>query len=80
MHLATKVSLFVLAYGMNVLQPTNLAFKRAHLALKFNKDGENLAKKCEQVFEMTKLLLEKAQKCCEEQVNFGRHVVEYEVG
>ena len=46
---------------MDVLQPTNLALEGAHSTIEFNQDGEDLAKKCEQVLEMTKLLVEKAE-------------------
>ena len=51
----------------------------AHSTLEFNHDGEDLAKKREQILEMTKLLVEKAQEHYEEQVNAGRHEMEYEV-
>jgi predicted DNA-binding WGR domain protein len=40
----------------------------------------DLAQKREQVLEMTKLLVEKARKRYEKQVNAGRREVEYEVG
>ena len=80
MHLATKKSPFVVAYGVDALQLANLALKRAHLTLKFNQDCEDLAKKCEQVLEKTKLLLGNAQKCYEKQVNARRPEAEYEVG
>lgn len=50
----------MVAYGVDALQPTNLAFEGAHSILKFNEDGEDLATKCEQILEMTKLLVEKA--------------------
>ena len=79
-HSATKQSPFKVAYGVDPLQPTDLALEGAHSTLEFNQDGEDLAKKREQVLEKTKLLLEKAQKRYEKQVNAGRREVEYEVG
>jgi hypothetical protein len=68
-----------MAYGLDALQPTNLVFEGAHSTLEFNQDDEDLAKKREQVLEMTKWLLEKARKPYEEQVDAGRREVEYEV-
>jgi hypothetical protein len=68
------------AYGVDPLQPTDLALEGVHSTLEFNQDGEDLAKKREQVLEKTKLLLEEAQKRYEKQVNAGRREVEYEVG
>ena len=49
MQSATKLSPVVVAYGMDALQLTNLALKGAHSTLKFNQDGEDLAKKCDQI-------------------------------
>ena len=69
-----------MAYGVDPLQPTNLAPEGAHSTLKFNQDGEDFAKKREQVLENTKLLLEKVQKRYEKQINPGRCKVKYEVG
>jgi hypothetical protein len=40
----------------------------------------HLFKKCEQVFEITKLLVEKSKKQYKEQVNDRKHEMEYEVG
>jgi hypothetical protein len=51
----------------------------AHSTPNFNQDGEDLAKKHEQVLEKTKLLLEEVQKCYVKQFNAGRREVEYEV-
>ena len=79
-HSATKQSLFKVAYGVDPLQPADLALVGAHLTLEFNQDVEDLAKKREQVLEKTKLLLGKVQKRYEKQVNAGRREVEYEVG
>ena len=79
-HSATKQSPFKVAYGVEPLQPADLALEGAHSTLEFNQDGEDLAQKREQVLEKTKLLLEKAQKRYEKQVNAGRCEVEYEVG
>ena len=79
-HSATKQSPFKVAYGVEPLQPANLALEGAHSTLEFNQDSEDLAQKREQVLEKTKLLLEKAQKRYEKQVNAGRREVEYEVG
>ena len=79
-HLATKGSSFVVAYVVGALQPTNLALEGAHSTLEFKHNGEDLAKKREQVLEMIKLLVEKARKRYEEQVNARRREVEYEVG
>src|ERR1700738_4849064 len=69
----------MVAYGVDALQPTNLALKGAHSTLEFNQDGEDLAKERKQVLEMTKLLVGKTQKCYELQVDAGRREVEYEV-
>ena len=79
-HSATKQSPFKVAYGVEPLQPADLALEGAHSTLEFNQDGEDLAQKREQVLEKTKLMLEKAQKRYEKQVNAGRREVEYEVG
>ena len=46
-HLATKELSFVVAYRVDALQPTSLAFEGAHSTLEFNQDGEDLTKKCE---------------------------------
>ena len=59
-HLATKGSSFMVAYGVDALQPTNLALEGTHLTLEFNQDGKDLANEQKQVLEMTKLLAEKA--------------------
>ena len=80
MHLATKELSFVMAYIVDALQLTDLALERAHSTLEFNQDGEVLAKKQEQILEMTKLLVEKAQICYKGQINVGRRKVENEVG
>ena len=80
MHLATKGLSFVVAHRVDVPQRTNLALKGAHSTLKVNQDGKHLAKKHEQIFKMTKLLVEKAQKRYKKQVNAGRRKVEYDVG
>ena len=79
-HLLTKGSSFMVAYEVYALQPTNLAFDGAHLTLEFNQNGEDLAKKREQVLKMTKLLVEKARKCYKVQVNARRHQVKNKVG
>ena len=50
MHLVIKGSFFEVVYGVDTLQPTNLAFKGAHLALEVNHHGEDLAKKCKQLW------------------------------
>jgi hypothetical protein len=60
---ATKQSFFKVAYRVDMLQPGDLALYGAYSRLKFNQDGEKLAKKREQILEKTKLLLEKTQKC-----------------
>ena len=67
----------MVAYGVNVLQPTNLPLE--HLTLEFYQNGEDLAKKREHVLEITKLLLGNTQKCYVKQVNAGKREVEYEV-
>jgi hypothetical protein len=64
-HLVTKQSPFKVAYGVDPFQPIDLVFEGAHSILEFNQDGEDLAKKREQVLEKTKLLLDKTQKCSE---------------
>jgi hypothetical protein len=46
MHLETKWSFFVGAFGVDVLQPTNLAIKWAYSTLMSNQDGQVLATKC----------------------------------
>jgi hypothetical protein len=61
-HLATKQLPFKVAYRVDPLQFANLALAGAHSTLEFSEDGEDLAKKCEQVLEITKLLLEKHPK------------------
>ena len=43
----TKGLPFVVAYGMDALQPTNLDLKGAHSTLEFNQDGEDFAKDCD---------------------------------
>jgi hypothetical protein len=60
MHLATKRSSLVMTYGVDVLQPNNLALEGLRSTLEFNHDGKDLAKKCIQVLKITKLLVEKA--------------------
>lgn len=55
-YLMTKWSHFVLAYGLDVFQPINLAFDKAQSTLEFKQDGKNLAKKRKQVLEVTRLL------------------------
>ena len=79
MHLATKGSSFVMAYIADELQPTNLALEGAHSSLVFSQDGEDLAKKREQVLEITKLLVEIALRRYYEQVNAARRKVKYDV-
>lgn len=79
MHSATKQSPFKVAYGVDPLQPAELALEIAHLIVEFDQDGAELVKKRGYILEKTKQLLEKAQKCYEKQVNAGRHEVEYEV-
>ena len=79
-HSATKHSPFKVAYGVEPLQPANLALEGAHATLEFNQDGNDLAQKREQVSDKTKLLLEKVQKHYEKQVNARRREVEYGVG
>ena len=59
MHLATKGSFFVVAYGVDTLQPTNLDLEGAHSTPKFNQNGRNLDTTHEQVLEMIKLLVKK---------------------
>ena len=78
--LATKLSSFVVAYGVNALIPTNLALEGIHSMLDFNQDGEDMAKKHEQILEMNMLLVENAQECYDEQINAGGRKTEYEVG
>jgi hypothetical protein len=39
----------MVAYEADALHPTNLALKGVHLKLDFNQDGEDLAKKHEQI-------------------------------
>jgi exonuclease VII small subunit len=68
------------AYGVEPLQPADLALEGAHSTLEFNQEGEDLAKQREHMLEKTKLLLEKARRRYEKQVNAGRREVEYEVG
>jgi ribosomal protein L21E len=79
-HSATKESPFKVAYGVEPLQPADLALEGAHSTLEFNQDGEDLAKKREHMLEKTRLLLEKARRRYEKQVNAGRREVEFEVG
>ena len=45
MHLATKESFFVVAYGIKMLQPTYLALEEIYSKIEFNQGGEDLAKK-----------------------------------
>ena len=78
-HSATKQSPFKVAYGVEPLQPADLALEGAHSTLEFNQDGEDLAQKRKQVLEKTKLLLEKAQKRYEKQFNARRCEMEYGV-
>lgn len=54
MHLASKQSPFNVVYGVNPLQPADLALEGAHSTLEVNEDGEDLAKKHEQVLEINK--------------------------
>ena len=70
----------MVAYGVDTLQPTNLALEGAHSTLVFNQDGEDLVKNRKKVLKMTKLLVEKIQMCYDVQVNARRREVEYEVG
>jgi hypothetical protein len=79
-HSPTKDSPLKVAYRVEPLQLADLALKGAHSTLEFNQDGEDLAKKREQMLEKTKVFFEKAQKRYEKQVNAQRHEVEYEVG
>jgi hypothetical protein len=79
-HLATKQSPFKVVYGVDPLPSSDLAVEAAHSTLECNQDGGDLAKNREQVLEKTKLVLEKAQKCYEKQINAGRRKLEYEVG
>jgi hypothetical protein len=79
MHSATKQSPFKVAYGVDLLQHTDLALEMAYSTLEFNQVGEDLAKKLEQVLENTKLLLEKTQKCYEKQMIAEKHKMESEV-
>jgi hypothetical protein len=44
MHLAIKMFSFMVAYGVDDLQPTNPGIKGAHSTSKFNQNGEDLAK------------------------------------
>jgi hypothetical protein len=60
-YLGTKKSPFEMAYGLDVLKPTNLPQEGTHLTLRFNQDGEDLAKKREYVLDLTKLLLQKSK-------------------
>ena len=46
-HLATKGLTFMVAYKVDALQPTNLAFRGAHSTVEFSQDGEDLARKRE---------------------------------
>ena len=80
MHSATKQSPFKVAYGVEPLQPADLALEGAHSTLEFNQGGEDFAQKREQVLEKPKLLLKKAQKRYKKQVNARRREVEYGVG
>lgn len=59
---ATKQSPFKVAYGVDLLQPADLALKGAHSTRELNQDSEDLATKREQVLEKTNFLLEKTQK------------------
>lgn len=74
MQSRTKESPLVVAYEVNTLQPTDLALKEAHSILEFNQDCKDLAKKREQMLKMTKLLVVKAQKRYEEQVDAGGQI------
>ena len=65
---------------MDALQPITLALEGTHSTLEFNQNGEDLAKKCEQVLELTNLLVEKSRKRYEEQVNAAKREVKYKVG
>ena len=65
---------------MDPFQPADLALEGAHSTLENNQDGEDLAQKREQILEKTKLLLKKAQKHYEKQVNAGRREVKYGMG
>ena len=79
-HLTTKKPPSKVAYEVEPLQPTNLVLEGTHSTVEFNQDGEDLAKKQEQMLEKTKLLLEKARRRYEKQVKAGRHEMEYKVG
>ena len=46
-NLVSKGSSLVVAYEVEVLEPTNLTFKWANSTLEFNEDEEDLAKKRE---------------------------------
>ena len=56
----TKWARSVMVYE---LQPTNQPPKGAQITLNCNQDCKKLAKKWEQILEITKLSLEKARKC-----------------
>ena len=56
-HLATKGLSFMVVYGVHALPPADLTLEGEHSTIEFNPDGEDLAKKHEQVLEMTKLLV-----------------------
>ena len=58
-HLATKKSPFKMIYRVEPLQLVDLVLKGVQSILKFNQDGEDLAKKHKQIIEKTKLLLGK---------------------
>ena len=60
---AAKQSPFKVASGMDQFQRVDLALEGAHSTLEFHQDGEDLAKKHEQVLKKTKLLLKKTLKC-----------------
>ena len=59
MHLVAKGPSCVVAYGMDVFQPINLHLEGLHSTLKFNHDGEDLAKKCKQISQLTTFLVDK---------------------
>ena len=78
-----KALIFLLTVSKFSTHRSPLASHRSHgsvIALDFNQDGEDLAKKREKVLKKTKLLLEIAQKCYEKQINTGIRKMEYEVG
>ena len=50
----------MVAYGVDAVQPTNLALKGEHSTLDLNQNDEDLANERKQVLDLTKLLVEKA--------------------